>query len=80
METKLSVDDIFDKVKLDLEGGGGFAKRVKRHGVSETVKTMVGSAALSTYPFVVKERNAATALLYRKIPLPWYVTIQCFVD
>ena len=77
VETELSVDDVFDYLKRDI-GGTKFKEDVKRHGKSEKLKQI--AAGSQAYPFVVKERNAATTLLYRQLPLPWYVTIQCFGD
>ena len=73
----MSVDDVFDYLVCDI-GSTKFKEVMKRYGKSEKLKQI--AAGSQAYPFVVKERNAATTLLYRQLPLPWYVTIQCFGD
>ncbi len=68
------MDDIFDAIDFYSTVTEG----IKRHGKSETLKQV--AAGSRVYPFIVKERNSSTILMYRQIPLPWYVTMQCFAD
>ncbi len=77
METELSVDDVFDSLCFSLTGTA-FKESMKSHGKSEKAKQI--AEGLEAYPFGVKKANTATSLLYRQIPLPWYVTMQCFGD
>ena len=77
LETELSVDDVFDDIFFSV-ASTAFEKGIKRHGKSKKIKEM--AAGSQAFPFVVKGANIATALLYRQIPLPWYVTMQCFGD
>ena len=77
VETELSVDDVFDYLLFSL-ASTAFQESIKRHGKSKKIKQI--AAGSEAYPFVVKEENTATSLLYRQIPLPWYVTMQCFGD
>ena len=72
METELSVDDVFDYLVCDI-GSTKFKEVIKRYGKSKSLKQL--AAGSQVYPFVVEERNTATSLQYRQIPLPWYVTI-----
>ena len=77
VETELSVDDVFDLLLFSLSDSV-FKEAIKRHGKSKKIKEM--AAGSQNYPFVFKEANMGTALFYRQIPLPWYVTMQCFGD
>lgn len=71
------MDDVFDYLLFSL-ASTAFEKEIKRHGKSKKIKEM--AAGSQAYPFLVKEGNTGTTLLYRHIPLPWYVTMQCFGD
>ena len=77
METELSVDDVFDHLLFSV-GRAAFENAFKKHGKSKKLKEIV--AGSRAFPFVVKGAITSTALLYRQIPLPWYVTMQCFGD
>ena len=72
VETELSVDDVFDYLKGDV-GSSKFKEGVKRHGKSEKLKQIAAGSIV--HPFLVRDRNTATTLHYRQLPLPWYVTI-----
>ena len=72
VETELSVDDVFDYFKSNL-GGGKFGEVIKRYGKSKKLKQIAAGSIV--HPFIVRERNTATTLHYRQLPLPWYVTI-----
>ena len=75
VETELSVDSLFDSLHFSF-GGNGFARVVEKYGLSKKIKKITAGAKVQ--PFIFKERNSVVGLLYRQIPLPWYVTMQCF--
>ncbi len=78
LETELSADDIFDYLHFDL-GSAMCSKQItKEHSRSERLKDATSGSEVN--PFTVKKRDTATALLYKMVPLPWYVSMQCFGD
>ena len=67
-ETELSVDDIFDYLMKDFPGDGEMVKRAQAHIKSKKVKATTGR---KVEPFICMQRDVATKVLYREIPLPW---------
>ena len=72
MQTECSVDDVFDSL-LDTFDNVTVrsAELAKKHGASKAQK-MAGGFRIALVR--VKDLNTASALLYRVLPLPWYVT------
>ena len=67
-ETEFTVDDVFDTF-MNTFGLGKITKEYsKQHSKS---KQITKAYRFQVHPFSFIQQDAATALQYRKIPLPW---------
>ncbi len=68
METEYSMDNVFDFLSYNL--GRGEVSKIANKTSAEAVKTAAGSIFTLG---LVRELNAATEVVYREVPFPWYV-------
>ena len=69
LETEYSIDDIFDG-EIYFFFHNGLSERLKKDAQAKSEKAK-HAYGLIVKPLVVTEQNTATALYYRKVPLPW---------
>tara|TARA_A100001015_G_scaffold312050_2_gene416463 strand:- start:946 stop:2556 length:1611 start_codon:yes stop_codon:yes gene_type:complete len=72
METNQRVDDVFEYLLDNFERNSASKHASKQTGS----KKHEAAVAHLVVPFTCLERNAATCLVYREAPFPWYVLLQ----
>ena len=72
METEYSIDDIFDtQSALFTRMGSNVIERLKQDAQAKSKSAGFTAHGSAVKPFLVKELNTVTCLLYREVPLPW---------